>query len=184
VGFFQTFWTWLHSQLATYIGNNTAHVASVLAPAILASGTLYVMIWGYLHLTGRIEEPFIGGLKRIITLAVVLGITLHLWLYNSLIVNTFYEAPTQFAAAIVGVPDPVATIDAIWSQGGQVAESLLSKFALSIVGVGFLIVAVMVWLLMGLLCVRVHHVPVRALEHRPGRAVGHRAPVHRDAAVR
>jgi len=80
MGFFQSFWSWLNSQLAGYIGDNTARVAAVLEPAVVTLGTLYVMAWGYLQLTGRIEEPIVSGLKRILSLALVLGVALRLWL--------------------------------------------------------------------------------------------------------
>ncbi|MGA9365973.1 MAG: type IV secretion system protein [Steroidobacteraceae bacterium] len=151
VNFFQTFWTWLNGELASYIGQNTARVASILEPAILTLGTVYVMLWGYLQLTGRIEEPFIAGVKRIVTLAVIFGVGLDLWLYNTLLVDTFYNAPTEFAAAVVGASDPVQTIDAIWNAGGAVADQLYRN------GNGFhpgyMLAGLVVWLLVGLLCV-------------------------------
>src|SRR2546430_15588846 len=109
MGFFATFWTWLNGQLADYIGTNTARVAQALEPAIVTLGTVYVMVWGYLHLAGRIDEPFATGLKRLATLAVGLGRALHLWLFNRLIVATFYRAPTQLAAAPGATPRPGAT---------------------------------------------------------------------------
>ena len=152
MGFFQTFWTWLNGQLATYIGANTAKVAAALEPAIVTFGAVYVMVWGYLHLTGRIEEPFSTGLKRLITLAVVLGVALHLWLYNSVIVDTFYRAPTQLAAAVVGTADPVTTIDAIWNSGGTVAGYLFSNGGI-LGDFGSDVAGVIVWFLVGLLCV-------------------------------
>ena len=40
-------------------------------------------------------------------LAVILGVGLRLWLYNTVIVDTFYNAPAQLAAAMVGARDPV-----------------------------------------------------------------------------
>jgi len=153
VGFFQTFWTWLNAQLASYIGATTTKVAAALEPAVVTFATVYVMVWGYLHLTGRIEEPFVAGLKRLVTLAVVLGAALHLWLYNSLIVDTFYQAPSQLAAAIVGTTDTVATIDAIWDRGGTVAGYLFSNGGLFGNELGYYIAGVIVWLLVGLLCV-------------------------------
>jgi type IV secretion system protein VirB6 len=152
--FFQTFWTWLNGELASYIGQNTARVASILQPAIVTLGTVYIMIWGYLQLTGRIEEPFVAGVKRIMTLAVIFGISLHLWLYNTLLVDTFYNAPTEFAAAAVGASDPVQTVDAIWNAGGAVADQLYrngSGFNTSYFG--YMLAGVAVWLLVGLLCV-------------------------------
>lgn len=149
--FFQTFWAWLNHELASYIGENTARVASILEPAVVTLGTIYVMIWGYLQLTGRIEEPFVAGVKRLVTLAVVFGVGLHLWLYNSLVVDTFYDAPTEFAAAVVGASDPVQTIDAIWKAGGAVADQL-SRGG-SAWSMGSTLAGIVVWLIVGLLCV-------------------------------
>lgn len=153
MGFFQTFWTWLNGQLATYIGTTTAKVAAILEPAIVTFATVYVMVWGYLQMTGRIEEPFTTGLKRLITLAVVLGVALHLWLYNAVIVDTFYRAPSQLAAALVGAADPVTTIDAIWNSGGTVASRLFSSASFMGYGVGLWLAGLIIWLFTGMLCV-------------------------------
>jgi type IV secretion system protein VirB6 len=153
VGFFETFWSWLEGQLATYIGANTALVAAALEPTIVTLAVVYVMVWGYLHLSGRIEEPLLAGLKRLVTLAVVLGGSLHLWLYNALIVDTFYRAPAELAGAVVGAPDPVATVDAIWSQGGAVAGFLWSNGGFFNGDFGYYVAGAIVWVLMGLLCV-------------------------------
>lgn len=154
MGFFQTFWTWLHGQLGTYIGTTTAKLATTLEPAVVTMSAVYVMVWGYLHLTGRIQEPFSIGLRRLITLVVVLGVSLHLWLYNSVVVDTFYQAPTQLAAAIAGTTDPVNTIDTIWEQGGTVAGYLFTDGShWSTAGFGYYVAGIAVWCLVGLLCV-------------------------------
>jgi type IV secretion system protein VirB6 len=152
MGFFATFWLWLNGQLGAYIGDNTARLAGVLEPAVVTLATVYVMAWGFLHLTGRIDEPLVAGLKRIITLAVILGVGLRLWLYNTLIVDTFYHAPAQLAAAVIGSSDPVGTIDTIWERGGTVAGNLWSKGAL-FTNDGFFLAGALVWGLMGILCV-------------------------------
>jgi len=151
MGFFATFWSWLNGQLATYIGDNTARLAAALEPAVVSMATVYVMIWGYLHLTGKIEEPVAAGVKKILMLAVVFGAGLRLWLYNSLIVDTFYDAPAQLAAAVVGAADPVGTLDAIWESGGTVAGYLWTKGGMG--GMGFIVAGAVVWLFIGLLCV-------------------------------
>jgi type IV secretion system protein VirB6 len=153
MGFFATFWVWLNGQLATYIGDNTARLASVLEPAVVTLATVYVMAWGYLHLTGKIDEPLVAGLKRIIMLAIILGVGLRLWLYNTLIVDTFYSAPAQLAAAVIGSSDPVGTIDAIWERGGTVAGILWDKGVMRISGIGFILAGGVVWCLIGILCV-------------------------------
>ena len=127
MGFFATFSAWLDGMLLNYVGTNTARIAGLLAPAILVLATVYVMIWGYLQLTGKIEEPFVTGLKRIILLAVILGGSLDLWLYNALIVDTVFNAPGQLAAGVIGAYDSVGIIDQIIFAGGDAASLLIQK---------------------------------------------------------
>ena len=153
MGFFATFWAWLNGQLATYIGTNTVLVAQALEPAIVTLATVYVMVWGYLQLMGRVDEPLVSGLRRLLTLALVMGCALRLWLYNSLLVDTFYRAPVQLAAAIVGAHDPVATIDTIWERGGAVADFLWNNGGVFNGDFGYYVAGAVVWTLMGLLCV-------------------------------
>jgi len=127
MGFFAEFSAWLNGILATYIGDNTARIAGALQPAVITLGVLYVMVWGYLQLMGQIQEPFVAGLKRIIVLAVILGAALHLWLYNSVIVDTFFEAPGALAAAVIGSPDSVTIVDRIIFSGDDAASRLIEK---------------------------------------------------------
>src|SRR5207302_1948793 len=63
MGFFAEFNTWLNTVLTGYSGDHTARIAAALEPAIITLGVVYVMIWGYLQLTGQIEEPFLSGVK-------------------------------------------------------------------------------------------------------------------------
>ena len=152
MGFFATFWSWLDTQTATYIGANTARLAAVLEPAFVTLATLYVMAWGYLHLVGKIDEPVLAGLKRILGVALILGVGLRLWLYNTVLVDTFYNAPAQLAVAMLGGTDPVGTIDSIWNHGGAVADILWHRASLW-KDIGFCLAGAVVWSLVGVLCV-------------------------------
>jgi type IV secretion system protein VirB6 len=152
MGFFGRFSNWLDLQLATYIGDNLARLSAVLEPAIVTLGTLYVMFWGYLQLTGRIEEPFVTGLRRILLLAIVLSVSLQLWLYNAVIVDTFYNAPAELAAAVAGASSPVTILDTVWQAGGNVADVLQVRGAFSYVSLGSYIAAAVVYIVMGVVC--------------------------------
>jgi type IV secretion system protein VirB6 len=152
MGFFATFSSWLDTQLANYIGTNTALLSAALEPALVTLGSLYVMFWGYLQLTGKIEEPFITGLRRIILLVVVLGGALQLWLYNAVIVDTFYNAPAQLAGAVAGAASPVSTLDVVWQAAGTVAGELWSRGSIWKNEGGFYIAGVLVWIIMGMVC--------------------------------
>jgi type IV secretion system protein VirB6 len=127
MGFFASVSNWLNGLLLNYVGDNTAKIANLLAPAILSLAVVYVMIWGYLQLTGKIDEPFINGLKRIILLTVVLGGALDLWLYNALIVDTFFNAPGALAAGVIGAYDSVDIVDQILFSGSDAASLLIQK---------------------------------------------------------
>lgn len=153
MGFFASFWSWLSAQLAGYVGANTALLANALEPTVVTLATLYVMIWGYLQMTARIDEPFVTGVRRIVLLAVILGVALRLWLYNSVIVDTFFTAPSELAAAIVGASNPISSVDAIWQQGGAVAQQLWNKGGVLSGDFGYYLAGAMVWLLIGTLCV-------------------------------
>ena len=150
MGFFAEFSAWLNGILATYIGDNTARIAGALQPAIVTLGVLYLMVWGYLQLMGQIQEPFVAGLKRIIMLAVVLGAALHLWLYNSVIVDTFFEAPGALAAAVIGSPDSVTIVDRIIFSGDDAASRLIEKGGILNGDFSFYIAGFGVYLIVGL----------------------------------
>src|SRR6266403_5243343 len=125
MGFFAEFNAWLNGLLSNYVSANTAVVAATLEPAIVTLATVYVMIWGYLHLVGKIEEPMMAGVKRIAMLAIILGGTLHLWFYNQLIVDTFFNAPGQLVANVIGAYDSVTVIDQIIFLGDDAATLLI-----------------------------------------------------------
>ena len=127
MGFFAEFSAWLGRILGTYIGTTTAQVAAALEPAILTLGTIYVMIWGYLQFTGQVQEPMIAGLKRILMLALILGVGVRLWLYNNVLVDLVYRGPGQLAAAILGTRDSVTMVDQIIFEGSDAANLLLQK---------------------------------------------------------
>jgi type IV secretion system protein VirB6 len=127
MGAFAELSTWLNAVLVAYVGTNTARVAAAIEPTVVTLGVLYVMVWGYLQLTGRIDEPFQHGLRRIVTLAIVLGVALRLWLYNSVIVDTVFEAPGQLAALLVGAYDPIGIVDQIMFAGSDAATALYAK---------------------------------------------------------
>src|SRR5215472_868891 len=150
MGFFAEFNAWLDALLVGYIGANVSRIASTLEPAIATLGIVYVMVWGYLQLTGQIEEPFIGGVKRIITLAVILGSALALWLYNSLLVDTFFNAPAELGAVIVGAFDPVGIVDQIIFEGGDAANLLLEKGGLLDGNFAYYLAGIGVYLIVGL----------------------------------
>ena len=113
MGLFAQFFTWLQGELAAYVSTNVAAVAAAIEPAAFTLATIYVMMWGFLSLTGRIQEPIMEGVKRIFVMVLILGIAVRLWLYNDVVVDTFVNGPAQLAAAVLGTANPVSLVDQI-----------------------------------------------------------------------
>jgi type IV secretion system protein VirB6 len=153
MGFFAEFSTWLNTLLANYVGGNTARVATALEPAVVTLSILYVLVWGSLHLVGKIEEPFLVGMRKIFLLAIILGVGLRLWLYNSLIVDTFSNAPGQLAAGIIGAYDSVTVVDRIIFAGDDAAGLLIEKGGIFNGDLSFYLAGFSVYLIVGLTAV-------------------------------
>jgi len=153
MGFFTEFSQWLDATLATYIANNTAAIARLLQPAIVSLGTLYVAVWGYLQLTGKVEEPFIEGARRLLTLALIMGIAVNLWLYNTVIVDTFFNAPNALAAGIVGAPTSAGVVDQVFFEGSDAASMLLQKGGIFNGDMSFYLAGFAVYLIVGLVAI-------------------------------
>ena len=150
MGFFAEFSTWLDGLLGTYVSEQTTRVAAAIEPALLVLASVYVMAWGILQVTGQIEEPLLEGIKRIARVALVLGIGLHLWLYQELIVDTFFTAPSSLAAAMIGAPDSVTIVDQVIFQGGDAAAALIQKGGLFDGNFSYYIAGFIVYALVGL----------------------------------
>jgi len=150
MGFFAQFFAWINTQVATYVSTNTVRVASAIEPAAVTLATMYVMMWGFLSLTGRIQEPIWEGVRRIVMIGLILGVGLRLWTYNDVITNTFFTAPDQLAAAVIGAPNVVSVVDQVWLDGTAIAEQLLKKGSILDSDFAFYAAGFLVYLLVGL----------------------------------
>ncbi len=153
MSFFEQFFTWLNAQLSTYVSTTAARVASAIEPAAITLATIYVMMWGYLSISGRIQEPIWEGVKRILVIGTVLGIGLRLWTYNEAVVDTFTRGPDQLASIVLGTSPAVSVVDQIWVDGNLIAEQLLSKGSILNANFAYYLAGFLVYLLIGLTAV-------------------------------
>ncbi len=109
---FAQFWQWLSDRLNDYVATQVAATAQAIEPAAVSLAVIYVMVWGFLHLKGALQEPVLAG-----------------------------------------AADPVATIDALWEQGGTVAATLWDKGGVFNGDIGYYLAAAVVYGLMGAVCV-------------------------------
>lgn len=153
MGFFLKFWTFLQGNVLSTVSSITSDIASSLQPAAVTFATIYVMLWGYLHLRGSIDEPIMDGAVRIIRLAAILGIALGLWEYNAVLVDFFVTTPALLSNAILGGNAAINIVDTVWREGAAVAEYLMTQGGIMNGNFGFYIAAAAVYLFVGLICV-------------------------------
>jgi type IV secretion system protein VirB6 len=153
MGFFLQFWTYLQGNVLAMVGAVTANIAGSIAPAAVTFATMYVMLWGYLHLRGAIEEPIMEGAKRIIQLAVIFAVAIDLWEYNAVFIDFFVTTPSSLSNAILGGNAAVTAVDNIWKDGGDVAESLMAQGGLMSGNFDFYIAGFAVYLFVGAICI-------------------------------
>jgi type IV secretion system protein VirB6 len=153
MGFFAQFFSWLNTQLSTYISANTAIVAHQIEPLADISAVIYILIWGYMCLAGKTQELVFDGVKRILIITLILGVGIKLWLFSSLVTDTFYNAPDQLAAGIIGAPNTVSIIDQVWLNGNLIAEQLLNKGSILSGDIAYYLAGFAVYVLVGLTAV-------------------------------
>src|SRR3984885_8512658 len=124
-----SFFRWLTGQVNNYIATQVGTVSSLLEPAVITLASVYVMMWGYLQLTGKIEEPVLEGGRRILILGVILVLALKISQNTAPLLDLFVQSPQAVAAGMLGAT-PMATVDTIWAQGSEVGDSLLSQGSL------------------------------------------------------
>jgi type IV secretion system protein VirB6 len=153
MGFFTNFWNFLQLNVLNTVSIVTSDISTSLTPAVVTFATIYIMLWGYLHLRGAIEEPIMEGAKRILVLAVILGVVLSLWEYNAVFIDFFITTPNALSGAVLNGNNAIATIDGIWVKGATVAESLINQGGVLNNHFAFYIAGFAVYLFVGFICV-------------------------------
>ena len=151
--FFQNYFTSLTAHLLAYVSTTVGVVAAAITPVFVAFGTMYVMFWGWLHLTGKIEEPVLEGAKRIVTVGVLFSIGLQMWALHSVLVLAFLQGPQALATTILGGGPPLAAVDRIWTEGNAISQLFWSNAGIANGNFGLYFGAIAVWIACGLLCV-------------------------------
>src|SRR5512134_1738076 len=94
--------SFIDSPCNSYIGSNVAALANAIEPAAVGLLGVYVILWGFAHLQGLINEPILDAVKRVIKIGLIVGIGLRLGSYNTYVTDTFFNAPQDLANALAG----------------------------------------------------------------------------------
>ncbi|HEY0747369.1 MAG TPA: type IV secretion system protein [Steroidobacteraceae bacterium] len=142
----------------TFISSQVGNVSSLIEPAVITLASVYVMMWGYLQLTGKIEEPLIEGGRRILILGIILVLVFRLSQNIAPLLDIFINSPQILAQGIVGggAPTVMGAADTIWTQGSEVGDALLSRGTLfSVNGMSLICCGIICYVCVGLVTIYV-----------------------------
>lgn len=147
-GVYSQIMTFVASQTDTFIASKTPLVAGVLKPGVMTLMSVYIILHGFAHIRGVVQEPFKEFMLRVIKMVAVYAIGINMLNYNEYIVDTFVKSPDLIAAAIAGSSDAKATmstLDTILDSSFTTGKSFWDNAGVFNGNVGAYIAAFVCW---------------------------------------
>ena len=127
---------WLLDSIVTtttnYVNAASSTMVAIIGGAATALLTIYVLLWAVGIASGRINEPFTDGVKRVIRIVVIVAFALTAGFYQDQVAQFFLQAPSAVAAKLVAPgsssgssPASIADVlDNAENQGIQIGDVL------------------------------------------------------------
>lgn len=147
--------------LETYIIDTVSNVISFATPLFTSMLIVWIALWGYMMMYGRIEEPLREGVFRIIRIGGIMALGLTVGTYMTVVVNFLQAGPEHIAAVVSGTEGSTADmLDALfnkiffvaktaWEQGGIMNGNFgMYLIALLVIIVGCAMVLIIAFLVL------------------------------------
>lgn len=126
--FFQRVSVVFDENLMTGINSVIANGLAWAQPQIRAAATLFVLLTGWLVLTGRMDKNVFAG--RLVRIVAVTALLLSASNFNTFVRDLFLtEIPSTVGAALTGgtIYAPAAQFDALWNATQRMAATVLAE---------------------------------------------------------
>lgn len=147
---YQNIMTTVDASCRTFIQGNVVSVAEgIKEPALILLG-VYVLFWGYAHLTNQIQEPITESIKRLTKVILILVIAFNTAIYNAYIVETFTSGPEELARLLSGQgaeAQLAAVIERLFQEMWQVGTKFWDSAGFFSGNLGFYVAAVIIYVL-------------------------------------
>lgn len=148
------FYQWILGSLDQVIHDvmlqGITNVIGAIGPVVVTLFGICVVLWGFAHLTNAIEQPVLDVAKKLIFIAVIIGLSLNVGRYTSYVVNFVTETPPALAAVATGGGNNVATtaqlLDQMVTKGWKLGDRARQKAGIVNGDFGMYIVAFIFYL--------------------------------------
>ncbi len=119
-------------RLVNFVSTKAQAVMTTIEPTFVMCMGLYVVMMGFLYMTGKVEEPLMEFTKRVAKMAIVGTAALQMGQYNALVVETFQNSPQALATAFTGSGgDMAAQLNTMFNQLCDVVWKLYDSAGLT-----------------------------------------------------
>lgn len=151
---FQYIFKTVDTALATYISDTASSMIGAATPMFISMVVVWMVMWGYLMIYGRIQEALTEGIFRIIKITAILTLGLSTGYYMSIVANTLQQAPEYFAGVVSGNGGSVAqNLDVLFSKFFMVSQAAWDKGGILNGNFGLYLVSIVVLLVGTLLTI-------------------------------
>lgn len=114
--------------LNTYVVDTVGNVVGFASPLFTSMMIVFVAMWGYLMMFGRVQEPLQDGVFRIIRIGGIMALGLTVGTYMGVVVTFLQQGPERISAVVSGAGGTSAdTLDALFSQVFAVSKAAWEK---------------------------------------------------------
>lgn len=131
---FQGIFLNVDNHIVNFVAEGTQAVTKLIAPTVESGMGIFMMFYGYRHMKGEIDQPFMQFVDTVLKVAAIAGVALGIGSYNTYIVKTFQDSPVALASALLsaaGTSAPSFThyfASGSLSNGmGQLLDNILLK---------------------------------------------------------
>lgn len=130
---FQPAYDYVDSRLTAVLTDGLGNVIAQVAGPLRVALILYIVLWAYSVLAGRITEPVMDGVLRLVKLCFIYAVATTV-AYNTYVTDPlFNDLPNWLAEAISGsgAPSVGAAFDTFFNRGGYLATKIFNSATLT-----------------------------------------------------
>lgn len=126
---FEAIFDKVDTALASYVTSTAGDVISFITPIFTSLMILWIAIWGYLMLFGKVSEPLQEGVFRILRIGFILTLGLTVGTYVGVVVDLLAKGPETIASVVTGsaTGTSAAALDDLFSKIFDVSEAAWDK---------------------------------------------------------
>ncbi|EII7348621.1 type IV secretion system protein [Salmonella enterica subsp. enterica serovar Kentucky] len=136
--------------LDTYVTSTVGDVIAFISPIFTSMMILWIAIWGYMMMFGKVSEPLQEGVFRILRIGFIMTLGLTVGTYMDVVVDVLAHGPEEIAAVVTGSSgSSAAVLDSLFTRVLEVAQQAWQKAGIMSGDFGMYLVGALIMLFGG-----------------------------------